>query len=170
MKNSEFEDIIEKKLGNYKLLPDYPFKENVTYAIFPGGMDKFIDRTTYKILFELNAKYGNSELVSKPHFSNINNKKLFLHQTEYNWQAFSDMQEEHMSCEGIYLCGNSLNWLGIYHYDDYLLVGGPTEFINELCILMIGSTNWKDMFIKAYELGDVSMYKSDFDILLKKLF
>jgi len=36
--------IIEKKLGNQNRLPDYPFNEKMTIAVFPALDDDLVDQ------------------------------------------------------------------------------------------------------------------------------
>ena len=170
MNTTDFQTIVEKKLGNYMKLPDYPFNKKMAYAIFPGAEENFINETVYGSLFELNAKYGNARLLIKPHFVDINDQALFLKQSHKDWDSFSDLQDNHLTCEGIYLCGDAFNWLGIYHYDDYLIVGGIEDFINDLCDLVYGDSDWRSKFSLAFEEGEISMYQSDFDRLIEKLF
>ena len=80
------------------------------------------------------------------------------------------MQENHLTCEGIYITGDAFNWLGIYHYDDYLIVGGSDQFVEDLCLLIYKDLDWKKAFVKAFDEGNISMYESDFDALVAELF
>ena len=170
MNSTDFQTIVENKLGHHTKLPNYPFKEKMAYAIFPGAEKNFINETLYGSLFALNSKYGNSQFLVKPHFVGVNDQEFFLRQSYRDWQSFSDMQKNHLTCEGIYLSGNRFNWLGIYHYDDYLIVGGNESFTEDLCTLVYGDSDWKSRFINAFDEGEISMYQSDYDSLVAKLF
>tara|TARA_Y100000588_G_C13852206_1_gene752463 strand:+ start:103 stop:633 length:531 start_codon:yes stop_codon:yes gene_type:complete len=170
MNGQEFEKLVESKLGDYKKLPSYPFMEEFSYAVFPGAEDGFVDEKFYAALLNVNSKFGSNQLLIKPHFAGSNEEHLFLKQDLYDWKAFNEMQNEHLTCEGIYFTGNNFDWLGIYHYDDYLIVGAKEPFIKELCGLVYKDSDWKKHFSDAFKNGEISMYQSDYEALVEKLF
>lgn len=170
MNGQEFDLSIESKLGNYRTLPSFPFKEDFSYAIFPGAEDGFVNEKLYKALLDTNAKFGASKFFTKPHFAGPSEEHLFLKQEVYNWKAFNEMQDNHLACEGIYIAGDNYDWLGIYHYNDYLIIGGSEDFIEALCNLVYEDTDWKKHFSEAFQAGEMSMYQSDYDALVEKLF
>ncbi len=170
MNINNFQKNVENKLGNYRKLPIYPFNKDVAYAIFPGAEEKFISENLYRALFTINLKFGNQTFLVKPHFTEVSDERLYLQQSVYDWKSFNDMQDNHLVCEGIYLSGNLLNWLGIYHYHDYLIVGGDSDFIRELCITVYGDVDWKARFIHSFDEGEISMYQSDYNLIIRNLF
>ncbi len=170
MKSSYFEEMVVNKLGDYRKLPNFPFKEKLAYAIFPGAESTFVDECLYKVLFELNEKYDNKKILANPHVVTSDDENLFIQSTKYDWKSFQEMQDNHLSCEGIYISGSAFNWLGIYHYDDYLIVGGSENFIKDLCNSLYCDSDWKTRFSQAFDNGDISMYQSDYDALIEKLF
>lgn len=129
-----------------------------------------MDENFYATLLNVNSKFGSNQLLSKPHFAGPREEHLFLKQDSYDWKAFHEMQDNHLTCEGIYFTGNNFEWLGIYHYDDYLIVGGTENFITELCSLVYEDFDWKKHFSDAFQNGEISMYQSDYDALVKELF
>ncbi|NRA61887.1 MAG: hypothetical protein HRU25_13465 [Psychrobium sp.] len=170
MNYENFDKCVELELGNFKRLPNYPFNEKMEFAIFPGAEDYYVSKGLYESLFKANKIIGNRYFMAKPHLTESSTEQLFVEQEKLDWNSFNDIQKAHLTSEGIYITGELLNWLGIYHYDDYIIIGGSAEFIKNVCIYMYGNTDWQSKFTLAFLEGEISMYQSDYDALKKCLF
>ncbi|MCG7534776.1 hypothetical protein [Pseudoalteromonas sp. OOF1S-7] len=160
---------IEQCLGNWRSLPDYPFQSEVEYAVFPSLNDELIHEALYKAIFEMNERLGNCEIVFKA-FVDVNDKiPDLLVQKEISWHDVDKFQASNLVYEGFYTTGDKFNWLGIYHPDDYFIVGVKKEMLEELCRKVYGHLDWKQEFIRRYESGQLEIYKEDFDELKDSL-
>lgn len=161
---------IEKRLGNYKRLPDVPFYSDCNYAVFPALDDNFIDKNLYEALFEANKKIGNNDIIFRAFMDVKGNPPSVIHQKEMNWHEFEVFQESDLVFEGFYITGENMNWLGIYHPDDYVVIGANNELTLFVSKKLYGERSWKSEFDKAFYSGRLEMYKEDYDLLKIKLF
>ncbi|WP_143872003.1 hypothetical protein [Catenovulum sediminis] len=160
---------IERKLGDWRKLPDNPFHQELDYAVFSSSNDQLVDEVLYEAIFELNEALGNDELVFKA-FIDVNDKKPdLLVQNQKNWSSFDKFQELNLVYEGFYTSGDKLNWLGIYHPDDYFVVGAPKYVLEKLCLNVYGHLDWKKEISNKYESGQLEIYSEDFEELKKSL-
>jgi|GEM_PF-5597831 hypothetical protein len=162
---------IEKKLGQWRKLPDNPFLPSYEYVIFPSLDDDLVTHVLYEALFRESEKAGNSIFIVKSIFDIVGDKPGLLIQNQPSWEEFDSFQGSGLSYEGLYITGSEFNWLGIYHPDDYVIIGGESYFIKNLCQNIYGDLDWRSEFEKAYREGRLNMYESDFkdikNLLLK---
>lgn len=156
---------IEQGLGDWRHLPDYPFKIELEYAVFPSLNGELIDEVIYDAIFNMNKRLGNSKLILKSFLDVNNTKPDLLVQKEINWTEVDKFQASNLVYEGFYTTGDKVNWLGIYHPDDYFIVGVKKEMLEDLCLKVYGHLNWKQEFIQKYENGQLEIYREDFEEL-----
>lgn len=160
---------IEKCLGNWRRLPEDPFQGDLHYAVFPSLNDELVDEGLYKAIFDMNTRLGNREIIFKA-FVDVNDKAPdLLIQTEICWSNVDKFQGSNLVYEGFYTTGDKFNWLGIYHPDDYFIIGASKILIDELCQKIYGHINWKKEFLSKYEDGQLEIYSEDFKELKKSL-
>jgi len=156
-------ELIETNLGDWKRLPEYPFYDRSwCYAIFSEHTDYMIDEKLYEAIFDLNRELGNSNLICKSLFDNQEKKEALLIQHVKNWAQMDSFQFLDLVNLGFYVAGNKLNWLGIYHRDDYLIIGAPIEQITMLVLRIYGHLDWQQELIKMNEEGSIDIYEEDF--------
>ncbi len=161
---------IEEVRGNWKKLPNNPFKPKLAYAIFPSLDDDFINETLYNGIFDLNRINGNNELIFKSFLDVKCELPNLLVQTQVSWTEFETFQALNLVYEGFYITGSNFSWLGIYHPNDYVIIGSNKKDLFELCVKVYGHTDWKKEFMKYYEDGKLEIYQEDFLKLTKSLF
>ena len=156
---------IEQLLGSWKRLPEYPFHGEFDYAVFPSLNDELVDEVLYEAIFEMNEQLGNREFIFKA-FVDVSNKMPdLLVQTQKCWKHVDKFQASNLVYEGFYTTGDRLNWLGIYHPDDYFVVGAKKEILEGLCLKLYGHLDWNREFVSKYEDGHLEMYSEDFEVL-----
>lgn len=161
---------IEQRLGRYKRLPDAPFISNCKYAIFPALDDDFVDEKLYTALFQANKQQGNSFFIVKSLLDIKGNEVSILKQEELNWSEFESFQGTSLVHEGFYITGDNFNWLGIYHNDDYVVVGANDELTSFVTTKLYGNEDWQFHFEEAYINEKMDMYESDYQVLKNSLF
>lgn len=160
---------MKKKLGNQNRLPDYPFNEKMTIAVFPALDDDLVDQNLYNALYSTNEIIGNTSFIIKAAVGTKGVDTATLQQKTLNWTAFDQFQYLPLVHKGFYMTGENIDWLGIYHVDDYIVIGGSNEFIAAVCHEMYGNEDWLAKFEKAFEDGRMNMYKDDYDAIKEKL-
>jgi len=160
---------IEQKLGNYKKLPDFPFNNESNFAVFPSLNEKLIDESLYKALFGANELMGNKSFIAKTLLDIKGRDTSLIQQDKLDWDSFERFQNAPLAYDGLYITGDQFNWLGIYHTNDYVIIGGSREFINVVCNKVYGSSDWLSEFESAFKNGRMDMYKEDYDALKEGL-
>ncbi|MBY6093229.1 hypothetical protein [Ferrimonas balearica] len=160
---------IELKLGNWKLLPGNPFKRDFDVAVFPSVGEELLNERMYSGLVLLNKGLSNNELIFKSLLDIQGKKEDLLIQSIACWDDFEQFQLSNLVYEGFYVTGTNFNWLGIYHPDDYFVIGASHVVISSLCQRIYGHNNWKLAFEKSFQQGELSMYKDDFKMLKESL-
>lgn len=166
----DYIDEIQERLGSIDKLPSFPFKCCCEYAIFPALGDDFVCKKLYKVLFEENKNFGNKIFIAKSVLDIKGKETSLLMQKEKNWKEFEGFQNSSLVYEGFYLTGENFNWLGIYHPDDYVIVGGDDGFVSSICRILYAGKDWRVAFEQAFKDGKIDMYKKDFEELQKELF
>jgi len=161
---------IEESLGDWKLLPQNPFKLDFEFLIFPSLGDNLINEGVYQEIFSLSTKLGSEDLVFKSFLDVKDKAPDLLVQKLLGWTDFEEFQASNLVYEGFYVTGSNFNWLGIYHPDDYFIIGANREILLELCLKVYGHSDWKMEFKKCYENGELEIYSDDYSELTKSLF
>jgi hypothetical protein len=161
---------IEERLGEYKRLPKIPFISDCIYALFPASEDDFVDEKLYTALFQANKQQGNNFFIVKPLLDIKGKEVSVLMQEELNWSEFESFQGSSLVYEGFYITGEHFNWLGIYHNNDYVLIGANDELTNFVTTKLYGNGNWQSHFEEAYINEKMDMYESDYQLLKNSLF
>lgn len=158
---------IESRLGEYKKLPSNPFLGDFQYAIFPALDDNLVFKILYEALFHANKALANDFFVAKTILDVIGLAPALLIQKHLNWSEFNTFQGAGLAYEGFYMTGNNFNWLGIYHPDDYVIIGGTGSFSSNICQSIYGNSDWKYEFETAYKNGRMEMYEKDYETIKK---
>jgi hypothetical protein len=87
-----------------------------------------------------------------------------------NWSEFERFQGLPLVYEGFYITGNSYNWLGLYHPDDYFIVGANDELTSLVTYQLYGNDDWQSKFEEAFINDQMDMYASDYKALKNNLF
>ncbi len=161
---------IEKMLGNYRRLPEYPFNNKGEIAVFPGLDDYLVDEALYRALYKANNLVGNKTFLAQASVGIKGENIPSIQQDGIDWKSFKEYQSLNLVYKGFYMTGENLNWLGIYHLDDYIVVGGNNDFVEIVCNELYGDSDWLSKFEEAYKSGRVAIYEEDFDYLYKSLF
>lgn len=161
---------IEELLGDWKLLPNYPFKLDFGFVIFPSVGDNLINEELYQEMFLLSQKFESENLIFKSFVDMKKELPDLLIQNQPNWKHFDGFQTSNLVYEGFYVTDNNYNWLGIYHPDDYFIIGAKKEILLNLCLKVYGHSDWKMEFKKDYENGKLEIYQADYLELTKCLF
>lgn len=169
MESNKLTTNIELQLGNFKKLPNYPFNKKGSFALFPGGENACLNEILYKALVNANTATNNRSFLASAHDFVKSKGASLINQTKLDWTSFNTFQELPLANEGFYMTGELLNWLGIFHYDDYIIIGGNDEFVAMVCNAVYGDSNWLVHFEKAYEEGDIAIYADQFDALKNSL-
>jgi hypothetical protein len=169
MQKSNLLAVIESKLGSYNKLPNYPFNEMMALAIFPGLDDDLVDERLYKALYKANNAIDNTYFITKAIVSKKGEDSAKLQQAALNWRSFDEFQSLPLVYKGFYMTGENINWLGIYHVDDYIVIGSNDEFIEMICNEIYGHNDWLSEFEKAFESGRMNMYKDDYESIKDSL-
>ncbi len=161
---------IEEKLGNWRALPKFPFKGNLGFAVFSTDSDPSLEEKFGHLLFELNKRQHNVKFFLKT-FVDINKSTShFLEQTQYCWKDIDEFQRKDLAYKGYYISGENLNWLGIYHPNDYFVLGANSREITWFCGEYLGHQDWRTSFKNSYKNGLVDIYEEDFIELTSELF
>tara|TARA_R110002167_G_scaffold137654_1_gene324709 strand:+ start:797 stop:1306 length:510 start_codon:yes stop_codon:yes gene_type:complete len=161
---------IENRLGQYKRLPSTPFNSKCRYAIFPALEDYCVNERLYETLFKANKRLGNSYFIAKS-FLDVKGEAIsILKQEEMNWAEFERFQGLPLVYEGFYVTGNNFNWLGLYHPDDYFVLGANDELTNLVTYHLYGNDDWQSKLEEAFMNKQMDMYESDYKALKSKLF
>lgn len=161
---------IERRLGAYNRLPDAPFTSKCRYAAFPSLDDNLVSNSLYQVLFDANKKLGNSYFLVKSFLDIKGEAASILKQSELNWSEFEEFQSSSLVYEGFYMTGENLNWLGIYHPDNYIVIGANDYLTDFVTNKLYGNDDWQSKFEDAFNNNQLEMYESDYDALRKKLF
>jgi hypothetical protein len=159
---------IEKKLGNANLLPDNPFKQKGEIALFPALDEDLVPEKLYAALFKANFVVGNKSFIARAALDIEGADIAIIHQNDLNWDSFESFQALPFVYEGFYMTGERLNWLGIYHTDDYIMLGGNETFIQLVTTYLYGDNDWASRFKCAFENDRMNMYKEDYESLKKR--
>lgn len=162
-------DKIEKYLGDYKKLPNSPFHSKCEYALFPALNEDLVDKSLYKALFEANKNQGNCVFIANSFLGMKGENNPILEQNEFDWLKFESFQNSPLVYEGFYMTSENFDWLGIYHPDDYIILGGNDELTGIVAKQLYGIENWKTKFDEAFAEGAMNMYEADYRIIQKSL-
>lgn len=160
---------IERELGNWRKLPEYPFQGNLDFAVFSSPNDLLIDRSLYETIFDMNKALGNKKLILKAILDTIGKAPDLLVQKEKCWEGIDEFLGTNLVFEGFYITGDKLNWLGIYHPDNYFVLGAPKAWIDQVCNSVYGHSDWAGEFITQYEGNKLEIYYEDFKELKRNL-
>lgn len=161
---------IEKRLGAYNRLPDTPFISKCRYAAFPSLDDDLVSNILYKALFDANEELGNRYFLVKSFLDIKGGAISILKQRELNWPEFEKFQVSSLVYEGFYMTGENLNWLGIYHPHNYIVIGANDYLTSSVTNELYGNDDWQSKFEDAFNDNQLEMYESDYDSLRSKLF
>ncbi|WP_411360006.1 hypothetical protein [Pseudidiomarina sp. YC-516-91] len=160
---------IESELGNWRELPENPFKKRLHYAVFSSLNDQLIDQALYEAIFQLNENNGNNRLIFKSFLDVVGRIPNLLIQRNKRWEEVESFQDSSLVNEGFYITGEKLNWLGIYHPDNYFVLGTSQNGLEDVCKHVYGHVDWVQEFINQYETGKLEIYQQDFEELKRHL-